>query len=100
MKSFETLKEAFPIFEVKNKKTVSKNILLANNEEVVVPPSATVKLESKNLIQIPDTTYFKLLVPSLNDLIEHNVIKVSPPPVESASKDNGSGKQGSGGKSS
>lgn len=97
-KSFETLKEAFPVFEVRNKRNVSKNILLANNEEVVVPPSATVKLESKNFIQVPDTSNFKLIVPTLDALIEHNVIKVTPPANPPEKKEENSGK-GSGGKS-
>lgn len=102
MKNFETLKKAFPIFVIKNKKSVSKNILLRNNEHVIVPGDTEVKVASEDLIQMPDATIFSVKSPKLDDLIEHNVIKKSEPePTKESSKDNsgGDGKAGSGNKS-
>lgn len=85
MKNFETLKKAYPIFEVRNRQSLSKNILLRNNEEVVVPGNATVKIASEDLIQMPDSTFFKVVSPSVDALIEHNVLKKSEP--ETTKKD-------------
>ena len=101
-KNFDTLKEAFPIFKVRNKKNVSKNILLANNEEIVVPPLTSVRIKSEDLIQVPDATIFKIEHPPMDALIEHNVIKSGNTPAETPKKEenNATEKTGSSGNKS
>lgn len=86
MKNFDKLLAAFPVFKLKNKKSVSKNIVLQNGEEVVVPANATVTIDSSELISIPSNLDFKLLSPTVADLISFGLIE-----TEKSVKDNNSG---------
>ena len=72
---FETLIEEFPVYVVKNKVPVSKNIPLKDNEELVVPAHGTVKINSYLLTGIPSSTYFKSISPSVKDLIRLGLIE-------------------------
>lgn len=74
MTPFETLVGAFPVFKVKNKTAVSKNIQLKDNEEVVVPAGATIKVSAAQLLGVPDSSCFKMISPTITDLISANVI--------------------------
>lgn len=75
MTPFESLIKEFPIFVVKNKMAVSKNISLKDNEELVVPAYSEVKLNSSLLTSIPSSAYFRPISPSTKDLIRLGVIE-------------------------
>mgnify|MGYP000980433860 CR=1 FL=1 len=75
MTPFEALIKEFPIFTVKNKTSITKNIPLKDNEELVVPAHGVVKISAAILTGIPSSTYFKMVSPSIKDLINHGVIE-------------------------
>jgi len=74
MTPFESLVKEFPIFVVKNKTAITKNIPIKDNEELVVPSHAIVKIDANLLGGIPSSTFFKMVSPSVKDLIKHGLI--------------------------
>ena len=46
-----------------------------DNEELVVPAHGVVKISAAILTGIPSSTYFKMVSPSIKDLINHGVIE-------------------------
>ena len=74
--SLETLKTEFPIWQVKNKFSMPKMINTPNGD-VQVQGYATAKVDASILHQIPDSSVFKLVVPTVDDLIRHKLITVA-----------------------
>lgn len=83
LSSLERLKQEFPVFVVKNKAPTSKQIILANNETVQVQPGAEKPIKSADLVQMPDSAYFKMISPSVADLVRCGVLtkKEKPAPI-------------------
>lgn len=79
--AFEMLKQDFPFFELTNRKNVSAEIPLANNDSLIVREGATVKVASSKLIQLPDMLRFKFVSPSMDDLVNYGVVKRTGAPV-------------------
>jgi hypothetical protein len=70
----ENLKRQFPIFVIKNKTAMPKELLIAGGETVHIPAFGVRKIASSNIIQIPDSVFFECISPSVDDLILFNVI--------------------------
>lgn len=87
MNPFESLKKDFPVFKVYNKTRVAQHIKLANGEDVQIQEGAYGKINSSDLIQLPDLSAFKMITPSTSDLILYDVIvKPSKPAPEKKSE--------------
>ena len=88
--SLEKLKSDFPVFLVKNMHSVPK-IIFTLEGDVQVQPYATAKIESQLLHQIPDNSVFKMVSPTVADLIKYGIIKpkttAAATPVVSAKSD-------------
>lgn len=75
MTPFESLIKEFPVFTVKNKTNVTKNIPLKDNEELVVPAYGIAKINASLLAGVPSSINFKMVSPGIKDLINHGVIE-------------------------
>lgn len=82
---FEQLKADFPVFTIENRLNIAKGIPIANGEELLVPPKATVEVSSSHLYQMPDSTVFRVKNPTTADLVLYGILKTvtSEAPVES-----------------
>lgn len=72
--SFDRLKMDFPIFEVRNSKPYAQHISLINGDSVQANGNATIRIDANKLYQLPDLTAFKMVSPSMQDLISYGVI--------------------------
>lgn len=72
--AFELLKQDFPVFELLNRKNVSSEIALNNNDSVVAQPGATIRVNSVELIQLPNVLHFKFISPTMEDLVKYGLI--------------------------
>jgi hypothetical protein len=96
---FENLKEDFPIFIVENKTNITKHIVLADNHDVPIPGLTKRPIESANLIQMPNSKFFRMINPDIPTLVAYGLIKVAAsaeptvaPTSPSAASDNTSNK--------
>lgn len=100
---FEELKKEFPIFRIKNRTNVPQIIKLAGDDSVQVPANTTIRVESANLIQVPNMNIFRPVSPSTEDYQMAGVLptgtkekKATAPASGSGSSGSGSGSSGSG----
>lgn len=74
----DLLKMDFPIFEIRNTMPYAALISLVDGDSVQAQAYATIKVHSNKLYQLPDMTVFKMISPSIDDLISYGVITSTP----------------------
>lgn len=72
---FQTLKLDYQTFTLQNKKNVAQHILLSDGGIVQINPQGTAIIESKYISQLPDLQIFRLIEPTLEQLISYGVLK-------------------------
>jgi len=75
---FEKLVEKNSVFKFKNKTSISQTIYLKGGDSIFVPENATVSVQSKNLLNMPDATLFKMIVPTAEQMIEVGYLTKNP----------------------
>lgn len=70
----EDLKIDYPIFELKNKTSIPREILLADGETIVVPERGTCKIKSGNINSFPDFAIFDYKIPTISVLEDYGII--------------------------
>lgn len=78
------LKADYPVWEVKNKLPVSKEILLADGESLIVPGKGVAKIAASNINNFPDFKTFEFVTPDLKTLASYGVIERKEAPVVEA----------------
>lgn len=82
--SFDRLKMDFPIFEIRNNKPYAQHISLANGDSVQANGNATIRVDANKMYQLPDLTAFKMVSPSMRDLINYGVVGNTTTPLAPA----------------
>lgn len=78
--SLDTLKAEFPVFEILNRTNTVSTLSVANGETIHFGPRAQRRVQAEHIHQIPDPSEYKLVTPSMDDLIRHGLVtpKVTP----------------------
>lgn len=77
--AFDRLKMDFPIFEMRNIRGYAVSVMLADGDSVQVQPHGTAKINSVSMIQLPDFTAFKMISPTMADIIKSGVLSKASP---------------------
>lgn len=72
----EKLAKLFPKLEVRNKTGVQKSVLYQNGDSITFNPGSTRTIQSKNLLQIPNSSDFEMIKPKLFDLQKAGIISL------------------------
>lgn len=73
--AFTLLKMDFPVFTLVNKKAFPQHIAIRGGESVQINGNAEANVDSTQLIQLPDTSIFRYVSPTFEDLIKYGLIK-------------------------
>jgi hypothetical protein len=76
--AFDQLKMDFPIWELRNTRNYAIQIMLADGDEVQVQPNGNARINAASMIQLPDFTSFKMLSPTMSDIIKSGVLSSAP----------------------
>lgn len=90
MTPMEELQNLHKTFKFKNLNAVAQTLMLDGGDSVQIPPNATVSVPSKLVIQIPQPTIVKTIIPSHEDMLASGYIQmpvVEPAPVKKIEKD-------------
>lgn len=73
------LKALYPVFEFRNRTSVSQVIVLAGGDSVQANPNGFIKIPSNLLIQVPSFQTFEPIKPKINEYVDAGVIKTNAP---------------------
>jgi hypothetical protein len=73
----EKLASMFPIMVIENKTPFQQHISYGNGDTVTIQPLAKSKITSAGLHQVPDSSIFSLISPTLSQLTEAGIITVT-----------------------
>lgn len=79
--AFDQLKMDFPIWELRNQRNYPIQIMLADGNEVQIQPNGNGRIQAASMIQLPDFTSFKMISPTMADIIKSGVLS-NPKPAD------------------
>lgn len=74
MEPFEKLVKICPLFVVENKTSIPQTIYLKDNDSIHVMGNARTRIKSERLLNLPDSTVFRLVQPTLEQLIDSGIV--------------------------